>query len=94
MTEAFISGGKETDSLFSRKQENILGGFAVTYAGLLVLPFFLNNIANHCDFISKILSPAASVKHLIATTDRMKKKEMKPLTQQETELCLKKYIQI
>ena len=86
MTESFIRGGKERESLFSQQKESVLGGFGVTEV-TIVFPFVLQSIATAAQFISQILSPASPVKDLMDTLNIIKnKQETTSLHQQKTEL--------
>jgi hypothetical protein len=87
MTEAFIKGGKDRESLFPHKKKNVLGGFGGPEL-IYLFPLILASIAKNCELISKILSPAAPVKNSLDILDRMKKHKEVALPQQQNELLL------
>lgn len=85
MTEAFISGGKERESLFSQKKECVLGGFGITEI-MTVFPLILQSIANSSQLLTQILSPVSAIKDIQSILSEIKnKKETVSLNQSRTE---------
>lgn len=71
ITEAFIQGGNERESLFSKQQENVLGGFGGTEA-IMLFPLILQGIANTAQLITQILSPVSPIKDIQSILNEMK----------------------
>ncbi len=88
MTEAFIRGGKERESLFSQKKESVLGGFGVTEV-IIVFPRILQGIASAAQLISQILSPVSPIKDLIEILNEMKNKQKTKVLPEELYAGLK-----
>ncbi|AKB48040.1 hypothetical protein MSKOL_2263 [Methanosarcina sp. Kolksee] len=55
MTEAFVRGGKERESLFIKQESSGLGAFGLT-DGVLLFPWILKGIAVTAPFMSHFLS--------------------------------------
>jgi hypothetical protein len=86
MTEAFIRGGKERESLFTQRKDSVLGGFGVTEVAI-VFPYILQGIANTAQLITMILSPVSAIKNLKEILTEMRdKQEMASLNSQKMEV--------
>lgn len=93
MTDAFIQGGKERESLFGKQESSQLGAFGLL-EGALIFPWILKGIAIASPFILKILqidgNSLSLINNFLGICEKMDIKERKSKLPEEYSIPLKK----